>query len=421
MKRLLSMFLCLAMLFTFAACGSKDDSQALKDWKPEDPGSYPTINQKFTRESLKALPIKSADMTEDQLRQLVVDFMLFSKLQALYTPSVAYKYEITPIYPDEYVLGNVYSGMAFMNTGCGNIYRLLDIMDEETGVLNMTDLMANIDLFSNTGPSACYWAWGRVSSSINYSRLVNMTHANGFVRVGEYTYNDAITEFGDKVSTTSICQQNGLVTMSNSYAALKPADALITSTAENSQMMMVMDKVNIAYFDGSDVIDPTKSTVTYVDQNYIWGEQKNDAGDTFLCKNNVGLTVTFSKLYEKGYIPFTVAELNGTKPVEETKVETTLSGDSVDTDTLFSGKVTSNYGISDIYITLKNKDGDDVYRHIVRATLAGVKELTVNEDGENVFTQGDLSQLKGQYTVEVSVQLSTGERPIVYSGNVKLG
>lgn len=419
MKRLLCVALCLVTLLTFAACGKGDDSAALPDWKPE--GEYVTINQKFTWDTLNALPTKRTDMTTDEMRKLVVDFMYFSKLQALYTPSESYKYEITPIYPDEFKKDTVYSGMPFMNTGCGNIYRLLDIMDEASGVLNMTDLMANIDLFSNTGPSACYWAWGRVCSSIGYSRLANMTHANGYLRVGPYTYDETLTAFSEKDNTVDICTKNGLVTMCQSYAATKPGDAMITSTAQNTQMLMVTQDVNVVYFEGSDIIDPNASTITYVDQNYVWGEQKNEAGDAFLCKNNVDDTYTFMGLFNKGYIPFTIAELNGTKPVEETKVEISLTGDSVDADTLFSSKVTSNFGISDIFVILKNKSGNDVYRHTVRATLAGVKELSLAEKGANVFTQGDLSTLSGDYTVEISVRVSTGECPTVYTGTISLG
>ena len=417
MKRFFCLFLCLATIFCFTACGDSEDTEKLADWKPE--GEYPTINQKFTRESLNELPIKRTDMTEEEARKLVVDFMYFSKLRALYNPSEEYHYDITPIYPDEFIKGKVYSGMAFMNTGCGNIYRLLDIMDEESGVLNLNDLKANIDLFSNTGPSACYWAWGRVCSSIGYSRLANMTHANGYLRVGPYTYSDTLTAFSETDNTVDICNNNGLTTMCQSYAAMKPADAMITSTAQNTQMLMVTQKVNVVYFEGTQDIDPTNSTITYVDQNYIWGEQANDAGDTFLCKNNVDDTYTFMELFNKGYIPFTIAELNGTKPIEETKVEIDLSGDSVTTEDLFSANVTSNFGISDVYITLRNDNGNDVYRHIVRATLAGVKELKLSETGNNVFTQGDLTALSGDYTVEISLQLSTGERPVLYTGTVE--
>lgn len=420
MKRFLCIALCLASVFTFAACGSKEDPEALQNWTPSADVTYPTIQQKFTRESLNTLPTKTTNMATDEVRQLVVDFMYFSKNQALYTPSESYKYEITPIYPDEFQQGKVYSGMAFMNTGCGNIYRLLDIMDETSGVLNLTDVKANIDLFSNTGPSACYWAWGRVCSSIGYSRLANMTHANGYLRVGPYTYDETLTAFSEKDNTVDICTKNGLVTMCQSYAAMKPADAMITSTAQNTQMLMVTKDVNIVYFEGSDVIDPNASTITYVDQNYVWGEGKNDQGDTFLRKNNVDSTYTFMDLFTKGYIPFTIAELNGTKPVEETRVEISLSGDTVTTSELFAAKVTSNFGISDIYITLRNKNGNDVYRHTVRATLAGVKELTVTQSGANVFTQGDLNALSGDYTVEIAVQLSTGERPVLYTGAVKI-
>ena len=421
MKRFLSLILCFILLLTLAACGSKNDPEALVDTKPQDDYPYPAINRKFTRESLNALPIKRTDMTTDEMRQLVVDFMYFSKLQALYTPNQSYAYDITPIYPDEFIKGKVYSGMAFMNTGSGNVYRLLDIMDEDTGVLDMTDVMANIDLFSNTGPSACYWAWGRVCSSISYARLRNMTHANGYLRVGPYTYSDTLTAFSETDNTIDICTNNGLVVMSESYAAMKPADAMITSSASTTQMLMVTKDVNVVCFDGSDLIDPNKSTITYVDQNYAWAEQTNDAGDTFLCKSNVDKVYTFMELFNKGYIPFTLAELCGAKPVEETKVETTLpDSDTILTDDLFSSTVTSNFGISDIYITLKNKNGNDVYRHTVRAKFAGIKELNISRLSDNVFIEGDLETLRGDYSIEIAVQLSTGERPVVYSGTIRI-
>lgn len=419
MKRFLSLILCLVLLLTFAACGSKADPEALVDTKPQDDYNYPTIHQKFTRESLNAFPIKTADMTTDEMRQLIVDFMRFSKT-VLYTPNASYHYEIDPSNPDHITQGEVYGGLPFMNSGNGNIYRLLDCLDEDTGVFDMTQLIQNIDLHSNTGPSACYWAWGRVVSSVGHARIAQMTHANGFLRVGPYTYSDGIVKFSDVDNTKDICTQNGFDTMMRSYAAMKKADGLVKHH-NGVHMLMLSADPTVVYLEGTDQIDPNNSYVTIIDQTYPWKDTTNDAGDSFKMKPNLDAKRSFRELFDKGYLPFTYAELTGEKKVEETKVETTLSGDSITADNLFSANVTSNFGISDVYITLKNKNGNDVYRHTVRATLAGVKELRLSRTGDNVFTQGDLNALSGDYTAEVSVQLSTGERPVVYSGNVKIG
>jgi len=90
----------------------------------------------------------------------------------------------------------------------------------------------------------------------------------------------------------------------------------------------------------------------------------------------------------------------------------------VDATKLFNAKVTSNFGISDIYVTLKNADGKVVYRLVTRATNAGEKQVSITRNGTNAFATGDFDKLSGEYAVEVTAQLSTGERPVLYAGKV---
>jgi hypothetical protein len=87
---------------------------------------------------------------------------------------------------------------------------------------------------------------------------------------------------------------------------------------------------------------------------------------------------------------------------------------------LFNAKVTANFGISDIYVSLKNQDGKEVFRQVTRATNAGEMTLNINRNGTNTFCWGDYDKLSGEYSVEVTVQLSTGERPVVYTGKVTI-
>ena len=89
MKKLISGLLLIAMLLTLCACGEKpsgSDQKAPQSTAPVDNFNYPTINQKLTWDAINAFPIKSENMTEDEMRDLCVNFFRFTKT-ALWTPN----------------------------------------------------------------------------------------------------------------------------------------------------------------------------------------------------------------------------------------------------------------------------------------------------------------------------------------------
>ena len=68
-------------------------------------------------------------------------------------------------------------------------------------------------------------------------------------------------------------------------------------------------------------------------------------------------------------------------------------------------------------------DGNDIYKHAVRAMQAGLKKLNliraVKEGAavNSVETWGDLAVSPNrEYRVDVVVQLGTGERPVLWEG-----
>jgi hypothetical protein len=215
-----------------------------------------------------------------------------------------------------------------------------------------------------------------------------------------------------------ICGDNGLSTMCESYAQLHLADGLVQYLGEAGHVIMVSSEPHIEYAGGR--IDPANSYITILEQSQAWTEYTGEMGDTAQVKVSIDKKVSFSKLFDDSYIPFTFAEFLGTKGIAETQCSINLSGERVEPAQLFSARVQSNFGISDIYVSLKNADDKEVYKLAVRATSAGVKELRVQQNASNAFTWGDYETLSGEYAVEVSAQLSTGERPVLYSGKTTL-
>lgn len=175
---------------------------------------------------------------------------------------------------------------------------------------------------------------------------------------------------------------------------------------------------HVEYIAGTDQIDGSKSYITIIEQGQDWMETTNESGDTFQMKNGVDTKMTFLQLFDRAYMPFTYAEFLGTDPIEESQYAFSFTGDTVTVDALFLGTVTANYGISDVYAIVKDSSGKEVYRHAVRAVNAGVKELQLSRNATNVVTWGELDVSDGEYTVEIQCQLSTGERPTVYTGKL---
>ena len=84
-----------------------------------------------------------------------------------------------------------------------------------------------------------------------------------------------------------------------------------------------------------------------------------------------------------------------------------------------STTVTSNYGVVDIYVLIYDNAGNEIYKHAVRTATAGDKDLALVESGAQVTTWETKALTSGKtYNAEIVVQLSTGERPTIFSGKL---
>ena len=378
---------------------------------------FPEIKNKLTWERIHAMPKKRADMTVQEMREICVAFMRFSKT-ALWTPNAEVKFIKNASGTEDVMTpGNIYAGVPYISSATGNVFRMMDWIDEETGVLDLETAMRNPILFGNQCSGCTYWGgWGRVTNSTTRVWTGAMTQANGFYRVGPYTYPDDLDHYHPEYSTKIICEENGLDVMCQSYAKMQLADGFVNFFS-GGHVLMASSEPHVEYADGK--IDPEISYIHICEQGQKWHELQNDAGDTYQMKNSVDRKMTFQQLFNNSYIPFTYAEFLGLKGVDETEYGIDLTGDRITAAQLFGATVTSNYGISDIYVSFKDAQGSQVCRLVVRADVSGVRELPITRE-EKTFEalKGSFDDLRGDYSLEISAQLSTGERPVVYTGTI---
>ena len=119
--------------------------------------------------------------------------------------------------------------------------------------------------------------------------------------------------------TKDIIRDNGEDVILRSYAVMKMADGVYSSSSYH--VMMVADAPVIVY-DESGNIDAEASYVLVLEQDAVGSktEKKNyeqENGVVMRPLGGVDNKYTFRDLLNKGYIPFTIKELIGQEPVED--------------------------------------------------------------------------------------------------------
>lgn len=327
--------------------------------------------------------------------------------------------------------------------------------------------------FFNQCSWGSFWGWGRTVNSANFNGTAYMTATNGFIPVG-YTYPnmDKIDCFGietannpTKYDTVNVIQDwnaaNGEDGMYKCYAQLRPADLLVSS----GHTMMVREVQLKTLPDGS--IDYANSIVVCLEQPEAFRAEQVLHGTYLYYQGEWEIPYTFSKLQQQTYIPYTFAEFldpnnEGDKKlldvyetyatnamanryklfpftsdeiramsgpaVEEAKIFTNLPEDCKELTfaQLDEMILCSNYTVSDVFVTVKDKDGKELKKNVYRAMNASQREMKMKDNNSTwtkdangnylTMTEGMQELATGENTVEITVQLSNGQKPVVFSG-----
>ena len=433
MKKLIALILSILIVFSMVACGNTEAPPETTELGPEvvekkDYSRYANIvaDPKTWYEEFMALPIANENMTTDELRQLCVDAFK-ANLSFHWTPNkeISYTYELLDRYSDVVLpVGIAYSGLFYAtgipNTSRGNIFKMLNYYDHETGVVDI-EAMGNIDIIISNLSSACaagaQQAWNRVSGTHGIKNMGSycMYNAN-IVPVGPYTYQQADYnyKFSSRTASNEIIAKNGNEVMYESLALMLPADGLYSSS---SWHVMMCSSVPVVVRQPNGQINPFESYMLVCEQGA--GGTKNDSynqdqpnGVAIRMLGTIDKKYTFNDLISKGYIPFTLKEFIGEEPVEpgeawigknEKKTETTdLSVEQLQSYTAYT-----NYALCTIKIKVKSPDGTDLvsYAPMVNSSFTSYNYPLMGL----IYTDRVAPYANGKNTLHIYVQLANGE------------
>ena len=334
-------------------------------------------------------------MTEDELRQICVDYMKL-QTQFRYKLEGDYNYVVeSQMLPRTLKAGVVYGGLPYISRGAGNLYRAAEFYNPETGALDINgDIFEDYRLLGNACSGGACTSWARVVTSAYLGYTMFLAQANGFLPVGPYRYSKPeVTRFIKKridpngYSCEDICQENGEQTMFESYAMMKLADGV---GCNGHVRMNTAIPVVIRNEDGT--IDGDKS-YTLMTEQICYVNNPNclriaEDGSHYTCQGFVDIKYSFRDLYNTNYIPFTFAEF-----IDPSKVEKAVVRLSVEPE-LKMEVISSNYPISDVFCETNGK------KYVFRNLEFFRKEVKMCDIFPEEALVGD---------VKVSVRLYNGE------------
>ena len=431
MKKLLALILTFVTAMSlFAACGGEAEPQATQPAAEEarDYSQFAGIvaDPKTWYDNLMAMPIANADMTEDELRQLAVDaFKAHGSFTWTPTREITYTFELLENASDIVLpTGIAYAGMFYCNNVAkGNVWKALQYYDHETGAMDIEAMNGSeLEYLSSACARAVEWALARVSNSHG---LESMGSYSELIRVGPYQFQFGQYSFSSGDGTKNIVNDNGQEIMGQSYAAMKKAD-IVYSSSSFHVMMASADPVVVYLSDGR--VNMTESYVLVCEQDAVGSKTTNkdstqSNGVILRQLGSVDNKYTFKDLMEKGYVPLTVKEFVGEDPIEpgETwignpnrKIE---HNSDMDIATLFGNSLCASYAICTMNVQVKNPAGE-----ILLDYNTGIKTNPSSYSiplSKGMVPEEAKALADGQNTIHVMVRIANGELLEAYSGILK--
>ena len=386
MKKLLCVILCFIILLTATGC----------TYKVPNPMQYPDYTFDSQPDTM-------------QLRMMAVQAMRdILCIQWCTEKEIQYK-KSGPVNNKLFVHepGNTYAGLLYSTANTG-IFQFFEYYNTKTGCLEYPGTADELKLeLGSSCADALLWGWSAVCNSITGGFYpVMMVPKNGYLIVGDYTYNQAVQSYNEMPSY-AIIDNNPKNVILESYAKTLPADALV-STPDNHAMMVIEAPVVVYLADGS--IDSANSYVMIQDQRAGGTTSFSEVvdGETIAYSGRISAKYTFDTLYEKDYIPVTAPEFTGEKSYYKAVVTVSDSNCS-SLDQLANITVEANYPLAVINVISVNALGKET---MLEKTLFGGASMHGVPRSYMLSEMDALEQLSPApgSTIKLEVVVSTGER-----------
>ncbi len=365
------------------------------------------------KEKFYAIPLARPDMSIQELRQICVDVVkLNCEFPHKITKEVAYRIPNQRYMPRFLRPDFVHGGFPYVIDGTGNLPRMFEVYDEKTGTIDDSEgFLTRPRLYGNVCSTSLNVAWCHVINSAEFDLTRQMTEMKGFLTVGPYKHSASPEKYTkDGYNCTVVCQENGEQTIFESYAQAHIADAALN---HGHIRMFSHEPVVVRNEDGT--INGEESYAIMHEQVCYTNNPNHNREfadkTTYVANGFVDIKYTFKELFDTGYIPITFAEFLGQKPVEYRKVSVDFEKDSICAEELKNVTVSSNFPISDMFIIVKDENGNQVYRFAHRALSFKMKVVPLGE----VLDFEALSAVDGA-TLEINCRFFSGEEKIAYRG-----
>ena len=414
MKKWICLLLCALLLTGCGAAPEESQTPTVSVYTPDAPAAPETEPAEA-----EAILAQRRDTVEQYMRYM-------STVRWTVDENVSYSYSGKAEDTIELYAGYIYQGIPYTH-GSGSAYSWLSYAtgQDENGVYTLSGLndavlngvarsgVGNCARTGNDCADAVYWAWAQVSTSISFENTIHMTPAFGCVPVGDYDW-DAPVVIGS--STVPVVEANGKQRMFEAYAQLQKGDGMVHIVNSGGGHAVMIVGVHVERNDEG--IDGEKSYVTVLEQTS--GNEKNKKSyydqvlgkDVYLCEI-VDKQWSFDTIFGKGYLPITCQELIDPSPLPEPTLED--PAEELTLETMFADKITSNYRISSVTVTVSNAEGEPVQHCICHAKERELFQFDlsrfVSDAQQDLLVGGiDLSALSpGEYTCTFDCQLSTGK------------
>ena len=402
MHRLYSLIL--AMLLAFSAIGCTKQQAA----SPPPPTGYTVPSpMKYPDYTFTEAP------TTDMLRSMAIKGM-YDLLSIQWHTEEEISYRKTgPVSGKHFVHlpENTYAGTIYTNASTG-LFQFMEFYDQTTGCLSYTGTGRMKEAIGNSCADSLLWGWSTVCNSITGGFFPNtMVYKNGYIPVGNYTYDYTISTY-TKLPTYKIIEDNGQDVILAAYTMVQPADALVSSSDNHAMMAIAAPHIE---YTPSGQIDLQNSYITIQDQRGGNGTGFYDQiidGHVYHYSGRTSFNFTFEDLLNKHYIPVTTAEFIGTDAYEKATVSIDKASCSNISD-LLGAQVSSNYPLAVIRVIVTDKNNNESVIDRVLFSAAGSSGIPRSYSLKkiNALTEFNDSQYnKAGNKLRLEVIVSTGER-----------
>ncbi|MBQ4037425.1 MAG: hypothetical protein IJC84_04795 [Clostridia bacterium] len=375
------------------------------------------VAEPLTWDRLNRIPVATADMSEDEIRNICRELM---EIQLSFTWTPNQNFDI-PRGADTLTLerGTVYGGCPYVACTWNSVYHVMEYYDEETGVMDSASYGNKFQtMFGNQCSGSAFWGWARACNAHDWDGTSQMTVKHGCLRVGPYTYDDALDTYFEK-NTHDIIAENGEQVMFESYAATKVADGIVCYKGRAGHVRMVSQPVTVVR-NADGTIDGDKSCMAFQHQHPTHKPWPQKNGETFMRQGGVHTVRSFNELLKDGYLPFTLPELCGKKAVDKAWAKIDYEGKEISIDTLNSLTVEANYPIVNISATVHDSmptHWKPIYEKKVLTDLSKLGHKSYSTRG--IADEEKLSGMLAEGPqIEIRTLLGNGENVLLFKGKL---